>query len=79
MIPVDDKLSESLKKRYSHLHPLLVQRSLERAVSMVDLFEILEGVPKKPPFSWDDEKHAWVKESDICAKKQLNRILSVEE
>jgi hypothetical protein len=78
MIPFDERLSQSINKRYSHLHPLVVQRSVERASSVGELFEILEGVPKKPPFAWDDEKRAWTKESDLSAKKQLKQIMSEE-
>ena len=75
MIFCDDNLSDSLKKRYSRLHPLVVQRSLEKAQSLSDLFSILESVPKKPPFVWDFKKRSWTKCSDISAKKQLEGML----
>lgn len=78
MIPCDEKLSESLKKRYSHLHPLVLQRSIERAENLSELFDILESVPKKPPFSWDEGSRAWIKETDIAAKKQLKKMISKE-
>lgn len=71
---LDDELSLSLKKRYSHLHPLVVLRSVERASGLSDLFDILESVPK-PPFAWDEEKRRWVKDSDVLAKKKLKKML----
>lgn len=76
MIFCDEKLSESLGKRYSHLHPLVLQRSLERAESISDLFGILESVPKKPPFAWDEQSRTWMKDPDLTAKKQLKKIMS---
>lgn len=71
---LDDDLSMSLKKRYSHVHPLVVLRSVERASGPSDLFDIMESIPK-PPFSWDEEKRRWVKDSDVSAKKKLKRML----
>lgn len=76
MIPCNEKLSESLKKRYSHLHPLVIQRSLERCESLSELFDVLESAPKKPPFAWDDTVRAWIKDADIMAKKQLKKMIS---
>lgn len=67
---------KNFKKRYAHFHPLLVQRSVERARDESDLFEILESVPKKPPYSWSEEKHAWIKDLDVSAKKQLKNMLA---
>ncbi|NBT59122.1 hypothetical protein EBT16_10100, partial [bacterium] len=61
---LDDELSLSLKKRYSHVHQLVLLRSAERASDLSDLFDIMESIPK-PPFSWDEEKRRWVKDSDV--------------
>jgi hypothetical protein len=66
---------ESFRQRYSYLHPLVVQRSIERAVNLADLFEILESVPKKPPFSWNEEKHAWIKNLDVSGKNKFKEML----
>jgi hypothetical protein len=71
---IDEEIASNFKKRYAHLHPLLVHRSVERAKSFVDLFEILEQVPKKYPVVWSEEKRSWVKEPDVMAKKQLKNI-----
>lgn len=75
MIFCDDELASSLKRRYSKMHPLVLQRSIERALSLSELFEILESVPKAP-FSWSEESRSWVKDSDLMAKKQLKKIRS---
>lgn len=64
----------NFRKRYSHLHPLIFHRSLERASSLIDLFDILENIPSKFPIVWNEEKRSWVKETDITAQKQIKNI-----
>lgn len=71
-----EEVLKGFRKRYVHLHPLVVQRSIERAKDASDLFEILESVPKKPPFSWDSEKRAWIRDFDIAAKSQMKKMKS---
>jgi hypothetical protein len=65
-----------LKNRYSHLHPLMFHRSVERAKSFADLFEILEGIPARFPVVWDDGKRMWIKESDLTSQKNLKELAS---
>ena len=55
-----DDVQNALKERYSNLHPLIFQRSLEKAENNAELFDILETVPEKYPIVWDDEKREWV-------------------
>ena len=75
MIEKEDKeITENFKKRYSHIHPLIFHRSLERSNSFVELFEILESVPSKFPISWDENKRSWVKNLDITSQKKLKSI-----
>jgi hypothetical protein len=74
MIP--EEVLSKFREGYAHVHPLVLQRSAERAKDEMDLFEILESVPKNPPFSWDDEKHSWVKDLDVYGKKQLKKMMS---
>ena len=69
----EDKLL-ALKKRYSNIHPLMFHRSLERARSMSDLFEILESVPDKLPIVWDESKRMWVREADLTALARLKEL-----
>lgn len=67
---------DNFKKRYSGLHPLVVQRSIERAKDAFELFEILESIPKNPPFSWSEEKRSWVKDFDVSAKNLMKKMNS---
>lgn len=71
----DDDLIESFKKRYNKLHPLIFNRSLEKAENASELFDILESIPKSYPFVWDDSKRKWIKTNDFfCVKKTKNII-----
>lgn len=70
----DDPCIDILKKRYKHLNSLIFYRSLEKARDQMDFFEILEGIPERLPFSWDENQHAWVKDNDIIAQKKLKNI-----
>lgn len=72
---LDDFLVEKFKNQYGHVHPLVFQRSIERAKNSADLFEILETIPK-PPFSWNEEKHRWIKDMDVSSKKKLKKMIS---
>jgi len=62
---------ENLKQRYRQIHPLIFNRSLERAYDISELFDILESIPKSYPFSWDEKSRRWKKQSDVL---NLSRI-----
>ena len=70
-ISPDDPCIEAFKKRYQHLNPLVFYRSLEKARDQMDFFEILESVPDRPPFSWGENEHTWVRDDDVIAQKKL--------
>ncbi len=55
---------KSLENRYSHFNPLLFTRSVERSISAVDLFDILEQVPPMPVI-WDENVRRWVHCDDL--------------
>lgn len=70
----DDPCVGVFRKRYESMNLLVFQRSLEKARDSMDFFEILEGVPEKPPFSWDESERAWVKDQDVIAQNKLKSI-----
>lgn len=53
------------------MHPLIFQRSLEHAESEVNLFDILETVPKRFPVYWDEAGKCWKRASDITFQKNF--------
>ena len=60
---IDDETIMKLRERYSHLHPLLFLRSLEKTDNLSDLFDILETVPDEYPLVWNKETRRWVSSS----------------
>ena len=47
------------------MHPLIFQRSIERAASGGEAFDILEGTPATFPIMWDDQLRKWVAPTDM--------------
>lgn len=72
---VGEKELLNFRSKYSAVHPLVFHRSLEKATSALDLFEILESIPSKAPFSWDDDAHSWVAVEDFMAVERLKSML----
>jgi hypothetical protein len=54
-----DEVQKALKSRYSHVHPLMFQRSLERAKTNGELFDLLESIPKTMPIVWNEQQSCW--------------------
>lgn len=57
---MDSEIVCKLKSRYDHLSPLMLQRSVERAVNEVELFDILDTIPDAYPLVWNNDKRRWV-------------------
>lgn len=56
---------DGLRRRYSKLHPLILQRTIERATSAGEVFDILEAMPLAYPVVWDAETRRWIEPPDI--------------
>ena len=69
---LDDAVVESLKERYNHIHPLAFHRSVERAESIGDLFDILDTFPKGCPIVWDDQSRRWVRAVDTSLSDRFD-------
>ena len=54
------KIVDKLRERYSEIHPLVFQRSLEYAKDETELFDILDTIPKSGIFKWDLAIKRWV-------------------
>ena len=66
-----DEIQKALKERYSHVHPLIYHRSLEKVKSNVELFDLLDGLPD-PPFIWDEHGRNWIHVDDIIQKESIH-------
>lgn len=68
---LDENIVRKLKERYSNLHPLLFFRSVERAKSNVELFDILDTIPKNCPVSWCEKENRWVETKDFYVHSEF--------
>lgn len=66
-----DEVERSLRKRYSHIHPLIYQRSKEKARTNGELFDILDTVPDSMPVVWDEQERRWVVTEDLLQRDNL--------
>lgn len=62
----------SLKEKFD-LHPLLFQRSVEKAKTIGDLFDILSTIPSLPVV-WDERTYRW-KSLDDFQFRELSKEL----
>lgn len=69
-----DEVQDSLKQRHSHLHPLIFQRSVEKARSNGELFDILEEVSSmEMPVVWNEKDRKWMKSDDLLQGLDLKK------
>lgn len=66
-------LIQKLRQRYPNLPPLLFHRSIERARSNGDLFDILDGCPAKYPITWSESDYCWVTTDDLFLKRNFRK------
>lgn len=67
---------KSFAERYQHIHPVAFRRSVERAKSAGDLFDILESFPRTLPVVWNEQQRRWEKTKDLV---QVNKFDFIEE
>lgn len=70
----DPVVVSKLKEKYSNLHPLLFHRSVERAKSNGDLFDILDTCPKTYPLKWCDKESRWVEADDLYLVAEFDQL-----
>lgn len=68
---LDSKIVEKLRIRYEEVHPLLFHRSLDRAKSNGELFDILDTLPKEYPIYWCEESNCWKSTSDLYLSEEF--------
>ena len=69
---LDQKIVEKLRERYKDIHPLIFHRSLEHAKTEVELFDILESIPKSYPIVWSEDDFCWIK-TDLIVKAKSSK------
>lgn len=72
MIDLKDEIVCKLKSKYSFIHPLILNRSLERAENNVELFDILDSFPIRYPVIWDNVSRRWQTTDDSYQECRVN-------
>lgn len=62
---MDEELIGKMRLRYSSIHPLIFQRSVERSRNFSELFNILESFQHKYPIVWNMENRNWEVTKDL--------------
>lgn len=62
---MDEELISKMRIRYSSIHPLIFQRSVERSRNFSELFNILEAFQHKYPIVWNMENRNWEVTKDL--------------
>ena len=70
MIP--EEIVNSLREKYAFIHPLIFQRSIERAKSGGELFDILDSIPQEFPIVWNEENKRWITTKDLFQAKMFS-------
>ncbi len=73
MEDITDEFAEALSKRYPKIHPLMFKRSLEKARSHGELFDILESIPDGFPVVWDDHLRRWALSDDLMQARVISK------
>ena len=65
---IDAAIVEQLRVRFADIHPLIFHRSVERASTAAELFDILDTFPEHYPVAWDKDAHCWCTVHDITMR-----------
>lgn len=68
------EILEKLKERYSTVHPLIFHRSIEKSKKDVELFDILDTIPKGFPIIWCEEHQRWVRAEDFFQSEEFFKV-----
>lgn len=68
---VSEEVVQKLRQKYIDIHPLVFNRSAERARSPGELFDILESLPAGLPIKWDVDARKWVVTDDLTQARDM--------
>jgi hypothetical protein len=68
---LDPIIVEKLRERYSHYHPMIFHRSVERAQTTTELFDILDSLPNVFPLVWCEKKSRWITAPDLYLSQEF--------
>lgn len=66
-----NKVQKALQARFDKIHPLIFARSMQKAKSDGELFDILSTIPTNYPIVWNQDKKSWVRTEDLLQSKKF--------
>lgn len=69
---IDPLVVDKLKAHFKNVPPLIFHRSVERAKSEGDLFDILDTIPSEYPVIWSDELRRWIVTNDLYQAEKFD-------
>tara|TARA_Y100000034_G_scaffold48390_1_gene59753 strand:+ start:5982 stop:6200 length:219 start_codon:yes stop_codon:yes gene_type:complete len=71
---IDESIIVALRGRYSDIHPLIFHRSIEKAETAGELFDILDTFENEYPQVWDEDTRRWAKSDDLFQSRKYEPI-----
>jgi len=72
---ITEKILNGFRVKYSHIHPIIIQRTVDKAKSLGEMFDILEDFPAKYPVVWSSSKRRWIETDDLTQMDNFDTTL----
>lgn len=72
---INENVLNSFRTRYSKIHPLIIQRTVDKVETAGELFDILEDFPNTYPVVWDMKIKKWVQTDDLTQEDNFDTTL----
>lgn len=72
---INENILNSFRTRYSKIHPLIIQRTVDKVETAGELFDILEDFPNIYPVVWDTKLKKWVQTDDLTQEDNFDTTL----
>lgn len=69
---LESEIVDSLRKRYADIHPLIFRRSVQKANTAVELFDILDSFPHQYAVVWNEHNRRWEQTKDLVQAEKFD-------
>ena len=72
---INENVLNSFRLKYSTIHPLIIQRTVDKVETLGELFYILEDFPNTYPVVWNVKTKRWSQTDDITQEDNFDTTL----
>jgi len=72
---INENILNTFRLKYNHIHPLIIQRTVDKVETLGELFDILEDFPTTYPVTWDVKLQKWIQTDDITQEDNFDTTL----